>query len=152
MLSETPLKFTQYLNNTSKAILIFCLISLYLERELACRNLGYWINNSNYSLLESLWMFTKPYYLVLLTFFLVVRKNKLSIIPIILGIIGIIRKSNRFITWELWQYNNFDDYELFTPHDSLEIRTIFTICIKIVFYATAFWSYYKFSRSNLRID
>ena len=51
-----------------------------------------------------------------------------------------------------WQYNNFDDYELFTPHDSLEIRTIFTICIKIVFYATAFWSYYKFYRSNLRTD
>ena len=133
-----------------KIILIICLIALYFERELACRNLGYWINNTNYTLLESLWLFTKPYYIVLLTFFLVVRKNKLSIIPIILGIIGIIRKSNRFITWEIWQYNNFDDYELFTPYDSLEIRTIFTICVKFVFYATAFWSYYKFSRSNFR--
>ena len=110
-----------------KIILIICLVALYFERELACRNLGYWINNTNYTLLESLWLFTKPYYLVLLTFFIVVRKNKLSIIPIILGIIGIIRKSNRFITWEIWQYNNFDDYELFTPHDSLEIRTIFII-------------------------
>ena len=135
-----------------KIILIICLVALYFERELACRNLSYWINNTNYTILESLWLYTKPYYLVLLTFFLVVRKNKLSIIPIILGIIGIIRKSNRFITWELWQYNNFDDYELFTPHDSLEIRTIFTICIKIVFYATAFWSYYKFDKSNLRND
>ena len=150
MLTEIQLKLTRFLSNNSKIILIFCLISLYFERELACRNLGYWINNTNYTLLESLWLFTKPYYIVLLTFFLVVRKNKLSIIPIILGIIGIIRKSNRFITWEIWQYNNFDDYELFTPYDSLEIRTIFTICIKIVFYATAFWSYYKFSRSNFR--
>ena len=135
-----------------KIILIICLVALYFERELACRNLGYWINNANYTILESLWLFTKPYYLLLLTFFLVIRKNKLSIIAIIFGIIGIIRKSNRFITWELWQYNNFDDYELFTPHDSLEIRTIFTICVKIVFYATAFWSYYKFSRSNLRTN
>ena len=66
-----------------------------------------------------------------------------------LGIIGIMQTSHRFITWELWQYNHIDDYELFTPHDSLEIRTIFTICVKIVFYATAFWSYHKFSRSNL---
>ena len=135
-----------------KIILIICLVALYFERELACRNLGYWINNTNYTLLESLWLFTKPYYLVLLTFFLVVRKNKLSIIPIILGIIGIIRKSNRFITWEIWQYNNFDDYELFTPYDSLEIRTIFTICVKIVFYATAFWSYYKLYKSNFTSD
>ena len=97
-------------------------------------------------------MYTKPYYLVLFTFFLVVRKSKLSVIPIILGIIGIIRTSYWFISRELWQYNNFDDYELFTPHDSLEIRTIFTLCVKSVFYATAFWSYYKFSRSNLRTD
>ena len=133
-----------------KIVLFICLVALYLERELACRNLSYWINNTNYTLLESLWLFTKPYYLVLLTFFLVVRKNKLSVIPIILGIIGIIRTSYWFISRELWQYNNFDDYELFTPHDSLEIRTIFTICVKIVFYATAFWSYYKFYRSNLR--
>ena len=152
MLTAIQLKLTRFLNNYSKIILIFCLISIYFERELACRNLGYWINNSNYSLLESLWIFTKPYYIVLLTFFLVVRKSKLSIIPIMLGIIGIIRTSYWFISSELWQYNNFDDYELFTPHDSLEIRTIFTLCVKIVFFATAFWSYYKFSRCNLRAD
>ena len=152
MLTVIQLKLTRFLNNNSKIILIFCLISLYFERELACRNLSYWINNSNYSLLESLWMFTKPYYIVLLTFFLVVRKSKLSVIPIIVGIIGIIRTSYWFISWELWQYNNFDDYELFTPHDSLEIRTIFTICVKIVFYSTAFWCYYKFYRSNLRTN
>ena len=78
--------------------------------------------------------------------------SKFSIIPIILGIIGIIRTSNRFITLEIWQYNHFEHYELFTPHDSFEIRTIFTICIKIVFYATAFWSYNKFSRINLTTD
>ena len=133
-------------------ILIICIIALYLERELACRNLAYWVNNSNFGLLEALWLFTKPYYLVLLTLFLVVRKNKFSIIPITLGIIGIIRTSNRFITREIWQYNHFENYELFTPHDSLEIRSIFTICIKIVFYATAFWSYNKFSRINLTTD
>jgi len=126
-----------------KIILIICLVALYFERELACRNLGYWINNTNYTLLESLWLFTKPYCLVLLTFFLVVRKNKLSIIPIILGIIGIIRKSNRFITWEIWQYNNFDDYELFTPHDSLEIRTIFTLSVKLIYYITSLLMYQK---------
>jgi len=136
----------------SKAILILCILALYLERELACRNLGYWINNTNNTFLENLWLFSKPYQLVLLTLFLVVRKHKLSIIPIILGIIGIIRKSNRFITWEIWQYNHFEDYELFTPYDSLEIRTIFTLCVKIVFYAIAFWSHYKFSRSYLRTN
>ncbi len=134
-----------------KIILIICILVLYLERELACRNLSYWINNSNYTLLESLWLFTEPYYLVLLTLFLVIRKNKFSVIPIILGIIGIIQTSHRFITWELWQYNHIDDYELFTPHDSLEIRTIFMICVKIVFYTTAFWSYYKFSKCNINI-
>lgn len=121
----------------SKTILILCILALYLERELACRNLGYWINNTNNTFLENLWLFSKPYQLVLLTFFLVVRKNKLSIIPIILGIIGIIRTSNRFITWEIWQYNNFEDYELFTPHDSLEIRTIFIITTKLIFYSIA---------------
>jgi hypothetical protein len=136
----------------SKEILILCILALYLERELACRNLGYWINNTNNTFLENLWLFSKPYQLILLTFFLVVRKHKLSIIPIIIGIIGIISTSNRFITWEIWQYNNFDDYELFTSGDSLEIRTIFTICVKIVFYATAFCSYYKFYRSNFRTD
>ena len=138
MLTVIQLKLTRYLNNNSKIILIFCLISLYFERELACRNLGYWINNSNYSLLESLWIFTKPYYIVLLTFFLVVRKSKLSIIPIILGIIGIIRTLYRFISRELWQYNHFEDYELFTTYDSLEIRTIFIISIKLIFYITSF--------------
>ena len=84
-------------------------------------------------------MFTKPYYVVLLTFFLVVRKSKLSVIPIILGIIGIIRTSYWFISRELWQYNNFDDYELFAPHDSHEIRTIFTISVKIVFLLQLLW-------------
>ena len=52
-----------------KIILIICLVTLYFERELAFRNLGYWINNTNYTLLESHWLFTKPYYLVLLSFF-----------------------------------------------------------------------------------
>lgn len=126
-----------------KIILIICLVAIYFERELACRNLGYWINYTNYTLLESLWLFTKPYYLVLLTFFLVVRKNKLSIIPISLGIIGLVSSSYGFITNELWQYNNFEDYQLFTPYDSLEIRKIFTICIKIVFYLTSFLFYLK---------
>ena len=126
-----------------KIILIICLLALYLERVLAYRNLGYWINNTGYTLLESLWFFTKPYYLVLLTFYLVVRKNKLSIIPIILGIIGIIRTSYWFISRELWQYNNFDDYELFTPYDSLEIRTIFTLSVKLIFYLTSLLMYQK---------
>ena len=143
MLTEIRLKLIRFLNNNSKIILIFCIISIYLERELACRNLGYWINNTNYTLLESLWMYTKPYYLVLLTFFLVVRNNKFSVIPIILGIIGILQTSHRFITWEFWQYNNFDDYELFTSGDSLEIRTIFTILVKLVFYFTSFLIYKK---------
>ena len=126
-----------------KIILIICLVALYFERELACRNLGYWINNTNYTLLESLWLFTKPYYLVLLTFFLVVRKSNLSVIPIILAIIGIIRKSYWFISRELLQYNNFDDYEIFTPHDSLEIRTIFTLSVKLIFYITSLLMYQK---------
>ena len=136
----------------SRAILILCILALYLEKELACRNLGYWINNTNNTFLENLWLFSKPYHLVLITFYLVTNKDKISVIPISLGIIGLVSSSYRFITREIWQYNHFDDYELFTPHDSLEIRTIFTICIKIVFYATAFCTYYKFSRSNLRTD
>ena len=136
----------------SKAILIFCILALYLERELACRNLGYWINNTNNTFLENLWLFSKPYHLVLITFYLVINKDKISTIPISLGIIEIIRTSYRFISREMWQYNHFEDYELFTPYDSLEIRTIFTICVKIIFYATAFWSHYKFSRSYLKTN
>ena len=136
----------------SKAILILCILALYLERELACRNLGYWINNTNNTFLENLWLFSKPYHLVLITFYLVTNKDKISIIPISLGIIALVSSSYRFITSEIWQYNHYDDYELFTPYDSLEIRKIFTICVKIVFYATAFWSYYKFSSCNLRAD
>ena len=143
MLTEIQLKLTRFLNNNSKIILIFCLISLYFERELACRHLAYWINNTNYTLLENLWLFSKPYHLMLLIILLVYKKPNFSIIPITLGIIGIIRTSYRFISREIWQYNHFEDYELFTPHDSLEIRTIFTISVKIVFYLTSFLFYLK---------
>ena len=118
-----------------KIILIICLLALYLERELACRNLGCWVNNDNYNLLENLWLFSKPYHLVITTFFLVVRKN------ILIGIIGLVSSSYQFITMEIWQYNNFDDYQLFTPYDSLEIRTIFKLCVKIIFYSIAYKSY-----------
>lgn len=126
-----------------KYILLACILALYFERELACRNLAYWVNNDNHSILENLWLFTKPYQLVLLTFLLVYKKPKLSIIPITLGIIRITTTLYLFITKELWQYNNFEDYELFTPYDSHEIRTIFTISVKIVFYLTSYLFYIK---------
>ena len=126
-----------------KIILIICIVALYFERELACRNLGYWINNTNNTFLENLWLFSKPYHLVLITFYLVTNKDKISIIPISLGIIGLVSSSYRFITSELWQYNQFDDYELFTPYDSLEIRTIFTLSVKLIFYLTSLLMYQK---------
>ena len=126
-----------------KIILIICLVALYFERELACRNLGYWINNTNNTFLENLWLFSKPYHLVLITFYLVTNKDKISIIPISLGIIGLVSSSYRFITSEILQYNQFDDYELFTPYDSLEIRTIFTLSVKLIFYLTSLLMYQK---------
>ena len=75
----------------------------------------------------------RGYHLVLLTLFNVIKKHKLSRIPIIIVILGIIRISYRFISMEIRQFNHFEDYELFTPYDSLEIRTIFTLSIKLVF-------------------
>ena len=126
----------------SRTILIISIIALYLERELACRNLGYWINNSSNSIIENLWLFSKPYLLVLITYVLVIKKTSLSIVPISIGIIGIIITSYKFISLETWQYNNIENYELFTPHDSSEIRIIFIICINVIFYVTSF-CYYK---------
>ena len=73
----------------SRTILIISIIALYLERELAFRNLGYWINNSSNSIIENLWLFSKPYLLVLITYVLVIKKTYLSIVPISIGIIGI---------------------------------------------------------------
>ena len=140
------------MKNNNHIILILCIALLYLERELACRNLGYWVNNVNNNFLENLWLFSKPYYMVLITFYLVSNKDKISIIAILLGIIDILNSSYRFINRELWQYNHIEDYKLFTPYDSLEIRTIFTISVKIVFYSTAFWSYYQLYKRNLRTN
>ena len=127
----------------SRTILIISIIALYLERELAFRNLGYWINNSSNSTIENLWLFSKPYLLVLITYVLVIKKTYLSIVPISIGIIGIIITSYKFISIETWQYNNIENYELFTLHDSSEIRILFIICIKIIFYATSFFYYYR---------
>jgi hypothetical protein len=131
-----------------KIVLFICLLALYLERELACRNLAYWINNTNNTLLENLWLFIEPYNLVILTSFLVIKKHKLSIIPIIIGMLGIIRISYRFISMEIWQFNHFEDYELFTPYDSLEIRTIFIISVHIIFFMTSLWAFLNNQKTN----
>ncbi len=128
---------TKYLYKNSKFILIFCLMIIYLERELAGRNLSYWFNQSHLTFLEIIWLFSKPYILPIITLILIVKKSKLSIVPIIYGSFKVFLKSYFFIKQEIWQYNNFNDYQLFTQYDSYEIRSIITIFISIVFYSTA---------------
>ena len=62
--------------------------------------------------------------------------------------LGIIRISYRFISMEIWQFNHFEDYELFTPYDSLEIRTIFIISVHIIFFMTSLWAFLNNQKTN----
>ena len=136
-------KLTEYFYKNSRIILISCIILLYFERELATRNLSYWVNQNHITFLEILWLFLNPYILPILTLFLIIKRFKLSIVPIIYGFYKVFFKSYFFIKREIWQYSNFDNYQLFTPYDSYEIRTIITIFISIIFYSTAILCFYQ---------
>ena len=105
------INMTKHLYKNSKFILIFCLILLYFERELACRNLSYWINQDHITFLEIVWFFFNPYILPIFTLFLIIKKSKLSIVPIIYGFYKVFIKSYFFIKREIWQSNNFDNYQ-----------------------------------------
>jgi hypothetical protein len=132
---------------SNEFILKILIFALYLERELASRNLSYWINNHSNTFAENLYLFTKPYLLVILTLFLVLKKSKLTIVGIAIGVLDLLKDSYHFISLEFWQIKHQPNHTLFTDYDSHEIRFIYTLIVKVIFYLIA----YKLYRNSIRI-
>ena len=116
-------------------IIIISIACIYLINELNCRNLCFWINNSQDSLFINLYHFINPYILPLLALTALVKDfRKLAIFISVLGILKASYILFEFLKHEFWQFSNLESY--LSHLDMYEFETfiylIFTYLIYIL--------------------
>ena len=116
-------------------IILLCIVALYIINELNCRNLCYWINNTENSIFVNIHNFIKPYILPFLCLFFIVKEYKnIGIASASLGILKLLYSLFIFLKYEYWQFKNskhylstFDNYEI-----EFFINVIFSSIIYII--------------------
>jgi len=92
-------------------VIIISIACIYLINELNCRNLCFWINNSQDSLFINLYHFINPYILPLLALTSLVKEfRKLAIFISVLGVLQQSYQLFDFLKHELWQFKNLENY------------------------------------------
>lgn len=109
------------MKRTYRNILIISIACLYMINELNCRNICFWINNSQDSMFINLYHFIKPYILPLLALTSLVKEfRKLAVLISILGILQQSYILFKFLKHEFWQFNNLENYLLSIDFHELE--------------------------------
>ena len=114
-------------------IIIFCIILIYLLNELNCRNLCYWINNPENSIIVNIHNFIKPYIFPFLCLLFIVKELKnIGIVTASLGILKLSYDVFVFLKHEYWQFNNSNHY--LSTFDNYEIEFFVHIILSSIIY------------------
>jgi len=116
-------------------IIIFCLASIYILNELNCRNLCYWINNSENSIIVNIHNFIKPYIFPFLCLLFIAKELKnIGIVTASLAILKLSYNVFVFLKHEYWQFNNSNHY--LSTFDNYEIEFFVYIILSSIIYIT----------------
>ena len=125
-------------------IILLCIVGLYIINELNCRNLCYWINNTENSIFVNIHNFIKPYILPFLCLFFIVKEySNIGIASAFLGLLKLLYGLFIFLKYELWQLKNSNHY--LSTFDNYEIEfLVYLIFSSIIYIMTIrFFSMYN---------
>ena len=114
-------------------IIIFCIVLIYILNELNCRNLCYWINNAENSIIVNIHNFIKPYILPFLCLFFIAKELKnIAIVTASLALLKLLYDVFVFLKYEYYQFMNSKDY--LSTFDNYEIEFLIYIIISSIMY------------------
>ena len=114
-------------------IILLCIVGLYTINELNCRNLCYWINNTENSIFVNIHNFIKPYILPFLCLFFIVKEYKnIGIVSASLGILKLLYSLFIFLKFEYWQFKSSNHY--LSTFDNYEIEFFIHIIFSSIIY------------------
>tara|TARA_B100000900_G_scaffold407366_1_gene419955 strand:+ start:1660 stop:2076 length:417 start_codon:yes stop_codon:yes gene_type:complete len=122
--------------------IIISIACIYFINELNCRNLCFWINNSQDSLFINLYHFINPYILPLLALTSLVKEfRKLAVFISVLGVLQQSYQLFDFLKHEFWQFKNFENY--LSSVDLYEFETLIYLVFSYLIYILAFKFFLK---------
>ncbi len=114
-------------------IILLCIVGLYTINELNCRNLCYWINNTENSIFVNIHNFIKPYILPFLCLFFIFKEYKnIGIVSASLGILKLLYSLFIFLKFEYWQFKSSNHY--LSTFDNYEIEFFIYIIFSSIIY------------------
>ncbi len=131
-------------------ILLFCVGILYFQNELTCRNLCYWLNNSQNGFVSNIYYFLKPYVFPLLALLFLIKEYRVfTLIICCYNLIIVSSTLYAFLKHELWQYSNIENY--LSTIEMHEIHILSYVFLSFVIYILPIIFFYiqKISFKNL---